>query len=207
MVAGKRAHLKQARRTPGAESSRKVLGILGFFEAAQPLASIDDLAKAYKKANQLLEKFAAVSQKKRPKDYRRYRIALARAIVEVSLCVRKLGFTNTERKRLIDRANKTVDMMRSLDRQSSNLEKKADATRSEEQRKEYRRQSRAIRTIASWHAPEISRDGTHRSAICSYMPQPGSVEITERASSSPRRMAGRCLLMRPISSHSKRFAG
>jgi RNA polymerase primary sigma factor len=71
---------------------------------------------------------------------------LARAIVDVSLCVRKLGFTNTERKRLIDRANKTVDMMRSLDRQSSNLEKKADATRSEEQRKEYRRQSRAIRT-------------------------------------------------------------
>ncbi len=106
---------------------------------------IDDLAKAYKKANHLLEKFAAVSQKKRPKDYRRYRIALARAIVDVSLCVRKLGFTNTERKRLIDRANKTVDMMRSLDRQSTNLEKKADATRSEEQRKEYRRQSRAIR--------------------------------------------------------------
>src|ERR1700691_4188727 len=107
---------------------------------------IDDLAKAYKKANQLLEKFAAVSQKKRPKDYRRYRIALARAIVDVSLCVRKLGFTNNERKRLIDRANKTVDMMRSLDRQSTNLEKKADATRSEEQRKEYRRQSRAIRS-------------------------------------------------------------
>ena len=74
------------------------------------------------------------------------RIALARAIVEVSLCVRKLGFTNSERKRLIDRANKTVDMMRSLDRQSTNLGKKADATRSEEQRKEYRRQSRAIRT-------------------------------------------------------------
>jgi len=107
---------------------------------------IDDLAKAYKKANQLQEKFAAVSQKKQPKPYRKYRIALARAIVHVSLCVRKLGFTNAERKRLIDRANKTVDMMRSLDRQANNLEKKADATRSEEQRKEYRRQSRAIRT-------------------------------------------------------------
>jgi RNA polymerase primary sigma factor len=106
---------------------------------------IDALAKAYKKASQLIEKFASVSQKKRPKDYRRYRIALARAIVAVSLCVRKLGFTNNERKRLIDRVNKTVDTMRSLDRQSLNLEKKADATRSEEQRKEYRRQSRAIR--------------------------------------------------------------
>jgi len=105
---------------------------------------IDDLAKAYKKAHALLEKFASVSQKKRPKDFRRARINLARAIVQVSLCVRKLGFTNTERKRLIDRVNKTVDTMRSLDRQSQNLEKKADATRSEDQRKEYRRQSRAI---------------------------------------------------------------
>ena len=105
---------------------------------------IDALAKAYKKAGALLEKFQAVSQKKRPKDYRRARINLARGIVNVSLCVRNLGFTNTERKRLIDRVNKTVDTMRSLDRQSNNLEKKAEATRSEDQRKEYRRQSRAI---------------------------------------------------------------
>jgi RNA polymerase primary sigma factor len=60
--------------------------------------------------------------------------------------VRKLGFTNAERKRLIDRVNKTVDSMRSLDRQALNLERKADATRSEEQKKEYRRQSRAVRS-------------------------------------------------------------
>ena len=105
---------------------------------------IDELAKAYKKANLLLEKFTAVNQKKRLKDFRRYRLALARSIVNVSCCVRNLGFTNTERKRLIDRVNKTVDGMRSLDRQSQNLDKKADATRSEEQRKEYRRQARAI---------------------------------------------------------------
>jgi RNA polymerase primary sigma factor len=105
---------------------------------------IDDLAKAYKKAGVLMEKFATLNQKKQPKHYRRHRLNLARAIVNVSLCVRNLGFTNTERKRLIDRVNKTVDTMRSLDRQSQNLEKKADATRSEDQRKEYRRQSRAI---------------------------------------------------------------
>ena len=105
---------------------------------------IDELAKAYKKAGVLQEKFIAVSQKKRPKDHRRYRRSLARAIVRVSLCVRNLGFTNTERKRLIDRVNKTVDTMRSLDRQSQNLEKKAEATRSEEQRKEYKRQARGI---------------------------------------------------------------
>jgi RNA polymerase primary sigma factor len=41
--------------------------------------------------------------------------------------------------------NRTVDGMRSLDRQIQNLEKRAEATRSEEQRKEYKKQSRAVR--------------------------------------------------------------
>jgi RNA polymerase primary sigma factor len=105
---------------------------------------IDELAKVYKKAMLAHEKFADVSQKKNPRPYRRMRNHLARAVVNVSLAVRDLGFTNVERKRLIDRLNKTVDTMRSLDRQAQNLEKKADATRSEDQRKEYRRQARAI---------------------------------------------------------------
>jgi len=93
----------------------------------------------------LQEKFAASSQKKKPKEFRRHRIALARGIVRVSLAVRKLGFTNNERKRLIERVNKTVDGMRSLDRQATNLERKADQTRSEDQKKEYRKQARSIR--------------------------------------------------------------
>jgi RNA polymerase primary sigma factor len=105
---------------------------------------IDELAKAYKKAGQLQEKFVNVSQKKRPKDHRRARRALARGVVKVSQCVRNLGFTNNERKRLIERVNKTVDGMRHLDRQAQNLEKKADQTRSEDQRKEYKRQSRSL---------------------------------------------------------------
>ena len=105
---------------------------------------IDELAKAYKKAGQLQEKFAEVSQKKNPRTHRRLRNHLARAVVGVSLAVRKLGFTNIERKRLIERLNKTVDTMRSLDRQAQNLEKKADATRSDDQRKEYKRQSRTV---------------------------------------------------------------
>jgi RNA polymerase primary sigma factor len=105
---------------------------------------IDELAKAYKKAMQVQEKFAELSQKKNPKVFRRVRNHLARAVVNVSQAVRNLGFTNVERKRLIDRLNKTVDTMRSLDRQCQNLEKKAEATRSEDQRKEYKRQARTI---------------------------------------------------------------
>jgi RNA polymerase primary sigma factor len=106
---------------------------------------IDDMAKLYKKAGLLEEKYIELSEKKRPKDHRRARKNLARAIIRVSQALRKLGFTNNERKRLIERVNKTVDGMRSLDRQVNNLERKADATRSEEQKKEYRRQARAIR--------------------------------------------------------------
>jgi RNA polymerase primary sigma factor len=105
---------------------------------------IDELAKAYKKAMQAQEKYVEVTQKKNPRSFRRLRNQLARAVIRVSQAVRKLGFTNVERKRLIERLNKTVDTMRSLDRQAQNLEKKAEATRSEDQRKEYKRQSRAI---------------------------------------------------------------
>jgi RNA polymerase primary sigma factor len=107
---------------------------------------IDDMAKLYKKVGVLQEKYVDMSQKKRPKDYRRARRNFARGIVRVSIAVRKLGFTNAERKRLIDRVNKTVDAMRSLDRQAGNLERKADATRSDDVKKEYKRQARAVRS-------------------------------------------------------------
>ncbi|MGB9255350.1 MAG: RNA polymerase sigma factor region1.1 domain-containing protein, partial [Candidatus Korobacteraceae bacterium] len=107
---------------------------------------IDDMAKLYKKVGVLQEKYIEMSQKKRPKDHRRSRRNLARGIVRVSRAVRNLGFTNAERKRLIDRVNKTVDAMRSLDRQAGNLERKADATRSEDVKKEYKRQARAVRS-------------------------------------------------------------
>ncbi|HEU5337479.1 MAG TPA: RNA polymerase sigma factor RpoD [Terriglobales bacterium] len=107
---------------------------------------IDEVAKHYKKVNQLLEKFQAINSKKRPKDYRRYKWHLSREMVEMSRAMRNLGVTNQERKRLIDRVNKTVDSLRSLERQVNNLEKKAEATRNDEQKKEYRRQSRQLRS-------------------------------------------------------------
>jgi RNA polymerase primary sigma factor len=106
---------------------------------------IDEVAKHYKKVNQLVEKFEAINSKKRPKDYRRCRWNLAREVVRMSRAMRNLGVTNQERKRLIDRVNKTVDSLRSLERQVNSLEKKAEASRNEEQKKEYRRQSRQLR--------------------------------------------------------------
>jgi RNA polymerase primary sigma factor len=107
---------------------------------------IDELNKHYKKSIQLREKLDGIPQKKRPKDHRRCRWALGREQVEISKAIRRLGFTNSERKRLIDRVNKTVDSMKALDRQANGLESRADVTRSEEQKKEYRKQARQLRS-------------------------------------------------------------
>jgi RNA polymerase primary sigma factor len=107
---------------------------------------IDDLNKHYKKTIQLTDKLAEIQQKKRPKDHRRCRWQLGRELVGISKIIRKLGFTNQERKRLIDRVNKTVDSMRALDRQAINLENRAETTRSDETKKELKKQVRQLRS-------------------------------------------------------------
>ena len=115
------------------------------------VGKIDEVAKHYKKVQPLQEKLASVIQKKKPKDHRRARWALGRAHVAVSTGIRNLKFTTPERKRLIERLYKTVDAMRQLDRQISNLEKKIEATRVEETKREYRRIQRAHRMDLEKH--------------------------------------------------------
>ncbi len=111
----------------------------------------DELAKHYKKATLLAEKLKDIQQKKRPKEHRRCRWSLGREQVAISRIIRAFGFTNAERKRLIDRVNKTVDTMRGLDRQANNLERKSEASRNEDQKKEWRKQVRQLRTDLESH--------------------------------------------------------
>jgi len=106
---------------------------------------IDGLQKHYKRAGQLAERLTTISSQKKAREYRRCRCGLGREIVRGSLIIRNLGFTNFERKRLVDRVNKTVDIMRSLDRQVSDLEKKIESTRSQELKKDYRKAQRQHR--------------------------------------------------------------
>ncbi len=110
---------------------------------------IDELNKHYKKSLQLEEKLDDVpppKDRKKAKDHRRVRWGLGREVVHISRIIRKLGFTNKERDRLIERVNKTVDQMRAIDRQVHNLEKKIEASRNEEQKKEWRKQARQLHT-------------------------------------------------------------
>ncbi|MBI2682310.1 MAG: RNA polymerase sigma factor RpoD [Acidobacteriales bacterium] len=107
-------------------------------------AQIDVIHKHYKKSQHLQERLDGIPKNKKEKarELRRTRWHLGREKVLVSKSLRNLGFNNAERKRLIDKVNKTVESMRSLDRQINSLEKKHDATRSEDLKKEYRKQQR-----------------------------------------------------------------
>jgi len=105
---------------------------------------IDELRKHYKRASQLDGRLPTIPARKKA-QYRRCRCGLGREIVRISLIIRNFGFTNFERKRLVDRVNKTVDIMRSLDRQISNLEKKIESTRSQEVEKDCRKAQRQHR--------------------------------------------------------------
>ncbi len=111
------------------------------------VGKIDELNKHYKKAILLAEKLATVpaKDKKRAKEYRKLHWGLGRESVQISRVIRKLGFTAREKDRLIERVNKTVDSMRSLDKHAQKLDTKADQTRADDQKKEYRKQSKQLR--------------------------------------------------------------
>jgi RNA polymerase primary sigma factor len=112
------------------------------------VAKIDELVKHQKKAADFFAKSEDPQGKdaKAKQKYARKNIWLAgRENVFVSRIVREFKYTNNEKKRLLDKVNKTVDSMRTLERQIKSLDAKFEASRSEELKKEYKRQQKNCR--------------------------------------------------------------
>jgi RNA polymerase primary sigma factor len=111
------------------------------------VARIDALVKHQKKVAQLEEKLAgpAPATKAKIREQRRVRWLISREKVLISRIVRELKYTPLERKRLLDKVNKTVDTMRTLERQIRSLDQKYEASKSDELKKEYRRQQKNCR--------------------------------------------------------------
>jgi RNA polymerase primary sigma factor len=110
---------------------------------------IDVIVKHQKKVQALEEKLAAPhgkDTKAKARDARKNRWLIGREHVYINRIIRELKYTNAEKKRLLDKVNKTVDAMRTLERQIKSLEIKFEASKSEELRKEYRRQQKNCRT-------------------------------------------------------------
>jgi RNA polymerase primary sigma factor len=103
---------------------------------------IDALVKHQKKIAVYEEKLALLATKTKAKEARHTRWLIAREKVLISRIVRELKYTGQERKRLLDKVNKTVEIMRSLERQIKSLDQKYDASKSEDLKKEYRRQQK-----------------------------------------------------------------
>ena len=105
------------------------------------LGDIGQLAVHYQKASEAQEKIKGISRTKNPKMHRRCRWKIARHRVAISRIVRRIRYTQTERRRLIDKVSGIADTMRLLDRQIQTLTKKAD-TRNEALRADCKHQQR-----------------------------------------------------------------
>jgi RNA polymerase primary sigma factor len=113
------------------------------------LGGIEEVGKLYRRSVQLREKLGAVSRVKKPREYRRYRFALARARVAISRKIRAIEFTHMERKRLIERIHRVVDQLRPLERDIGRMEKKLEISRREDDIREMRREMRLLRARVS----------------------------------------------------------
>ncbi|QHN02027.1 RNA polymerase sigma factor RpoD [Granulicella sp. WH15] len=111
----------------------------------QTVARIDVIVKHQKKVTALEEKHEAPAgkdAKAKARDQRKTRWLIGREHVYINRVVREFKYTNAEKKRLLDKVNKTVDAMRTLERQIKSLDAKFEASKSEELKKEYRRQQK-----------------------------------------------------------------
>jgi RNA polymerase primary sigma factor len=111
----------------------------------QTVSRIDVIVKHQKKVLLLDEKLQAPvgkDAKAKAKDARKTRWLIGREHVYINRVVRELKYTNSEKKRLLDKVNKTVDAMRTLERQIKSLDAKYEASKSEELKKEYKRQQK-----------------------------------------------------------------
>jgi RNA polymerase primary sigma factor len=115
----------------------------------QTASRIDVILKHQKKIAGLEEKYEQLASTKdskiKAKEQRKLRWLMGREHVYINRVVRELKYTNAEKKRLLDKVNKTVDAMRTLERQIKSLETKFEASKSEELKKEYKRQQKNCR--------------------------------------------------------------
>ena len=107
---------------------------------------IDVILKHQKKIAGLEEKYehagTGKDAKAKAREQRKLRWLMGREHVYINRVVRELKYTNAEKKRLLDKVNKTVDAMRTLERQIKSLDAKFEASKSEELKKEYKRQQK-----------------------------------------------------------------
>jgi RNA polymerase primary sigma factor len=88
------------------------------------LAAVEEIAKHYRKAQQLRQKALAIPRSMKPKQFRTLRHNLARATVRISKLMREIPFSSLYQRRLIDRVRAAVEEFRPIEREIARLRRR-----------------------------------------------------------------------------------
>ena len=93
-------------------------------QSAELLATIAEIEKHYKKAQQFRQKLQSVSRGMKPKMHRSLRWNLARTMVCVSRLIRGIHFTSVTRRELAGRLRAEVEDLRPVEKEIAKLQRK-----------------------------------------------------------------------------------
>jgi RNA polymerase primary sigma factor len=96
-------------------------------QSAELLATIAEIEKHYKKAQQFRQKLQSVSRGMKPKMHRSLRWNLARTMVCVSRLIRGIHFTSITRRELAGRLRAEVEDLRPVEKEIAKLQRKLEA--------------------------------------------------------------------------------
>ncbi len=88
------------------------------------LASLEDIARQYRKILQCRQKLLAIPRGMKPKQYRRQLWELGRMVVRISRLLRKIHFQGTVIRHLIECIRTAVDQLKPVEREIARLQRK-----------------------------------------------------------------------------------
>jgi RNA polymerase primary sigma factor len=95
-------------------------------EQQQFEASLIELARLSRKAQQTRQKLSSISRGMKPKEHRKLRFLLARTIIEASRVVRRHNLSPWLINRLVSRLRNCVDQLKALDWEINRLQRRAE---------------------------------------------------------------------------------
>jgi len=115
-------------------------------------ATVMEIEKHYKKAQQFRQKLQAVSRSMKPKMHRSLRWGLARAMVQVSRLIRGIAFSSSTRRSLAGTLRRVVDELRPVEREIAKIQRKLEQSNGSQGqgsplRKELRQHSQRIQQL------------------------------------------------------------
>ncbi|HEY7335196.1 MAG TPA: RNA polymerase sigma factor RpoD [Bryobacteraceae bacterium] len=93
-------------------------------QSADLLATIDEIEKQYRKAQQCRQKLQAISRGMKPKAHRVLRWSLARVMVCISRLIRRIPFSSQTRRELAGKLRVLVEELRPIEREIAKIQRK-----------------------------------------------------------------------------------